>query len=128
MIPAKGVDSLDTIVILLQIMQVISIFVIGYYLTLYNRAFVFQNQKLSKTAFFQKYTRQKARILSWLSLAPQVILVLLYIADRFNALDALFPQLDLSLDNTVIVIFVICTIGLVILNRSFRKATDTDAA
>ena len=119
---------MDTIVILLQIMQVISIFVIGYYLTLYNRAFVFQNQKLSKTAFFQKYTRQKARILSWLSLTPQVILVLLYIADRFNMLDTLFPQFDLSLDNTVIVIFVICTIGLVILDRSFRKATDTDAA
>ena len=128
MIPAKGVDSLDTIVILLQIMQVISIFVIGYYLTLYNRAFVFQNQKLSKTAFFQKYTRQKARILSWLALTPQAILVLLYIADRFNMLDTLFPRFDLSLDNTVIVIFVICTIGLVILNRSFRKATDTDAA
>ena len=119
---------MDTIVILLQIMQVISIFVIGHYLTLYNRAFVFQNQKLSKTAFFQKYTRQKARILSWLALTPQAILVLLYIADRFNMLDTLFPQFDLSLDNTVIVIFVICTIGLVILDRSFRKATDTDAA
>ena len=119
---------MDTIVILLQIMQVISIFVIGHYLTLYNRAFVFQNQKLSKTAFFQKYTRQKARILSWLALTPQAILVLLYIADRFNMLDTLFPQFDLSLDNTVIVIFVICTIGHVILDRSFRKATDTDAA
>lgn len=120
--------EMDWFVILLQIMQVTSIFVIGYFLTLYNRAFVFQNPKLSKAAFFQKYTRQKSRILTWLALTPQAILVLLYIADRFNALDALFPQLDLSLDNTVIVIFVICTIGLVILNRSFRKATDTDAA
>ena len=120
--------EMDWFVLLLQIMQVISIFVIGYYLTLYNRAFVFQNKKLSKAAFFQKYTKQRARILTWLALTPQAILVLLYIADRFNALDALFPQLSLSLDNTVIVIFAICTIGLVILNRSFRKATDTDAA
>lgn len=61
--------EMDWFVILLQIMQVISIFVIGYFLTLYNRAFVFQNKKLSKAAFFQKYTRQKARILTCLSRA-----------------------------------------------------------
>lgn len=122
-------NKMETFVILLQIMQVISIFVIGYFLTLYNKAFVFQNEKFTKNSFFQKYTRRIACIVTWFSLAPQTILALLYITDRTNVLEGLTPEIDwafITVDNTVIEIFIISIVGLFILNRSFKKVANME--
>lgn len=110
----------DLFELLLMSLQVVSLFLIGYYLTLYNRSFHRQDGKYPKEMFLQKVTRRKVRALTWLVFVPQGLLALFYFSDLFGLTGAYFD----APDRQVIYFLLVSVVGLVVLRRSFRKAQE----
>ncbi|MBQ9045727.1 MAG: hypothetical protein IJ112_07285 [Oscillospiraceae bacterium] len=120
---------MEIFILLLRIMQGISWLLLAYSIFQYVRAFTFDSKRITPEVFLRKFTRRKARALTWFTLVPQTILLLLYILTETHIADGLGQGLKLalsaaSIDKGILWAYVSSVLVLGILNHAVRNHSE----